>query len=240
MRPILFNAFFSLIFLFMVQTSSSYAADFASLNIMTEEFPPFNYSNKGQPSGRSVELLINASAAVDSPITRNKINIVTWARAYQTALSGPNVMLFSTTRTAQREEFFKWAGPVGQNRTVVWAKKSSRTGKIEDMSTIDKKIVVIRDDVDDQTLVKVNTPSNMIARVSKPDAAAKMLASGRVDLWAYNELTAIEILTRNGENMGDYEIAHVLSSSDLYFAFSKDVDDSVVQLLQKGIDMVKE
>jgi ABC-type amino acid transport substrate-binding protein len=77
----------------------------------------------------------------------------------------------------------------------------------------------------------------MITRTTKPDAASKMLSTGKVDLWAYNELTAIEILTRNGQNMDDYEIVHVLSSSDLYFAFSKDVDDSIVQLLQKGVDM---
>jgi polar amino acid transport system substrate-binding protein len=107
MRPMLCNVFFSLTFLFMVQISSGYAADFASLNIMTEEFPPFNYSDKGQPSARFVELLINASAAAGNPITKDQINIAAWARAYQTALTGPNTMLFSTTRTVQREKLFK-------------------------------------------------------------------------------------------------------------------------------------
>jgi len=107
------------------------------------------------------------------------------------------------------------------------------------MSVIDKKVVVIRDSVDDQMTVKANVSTKLITRASKPDSAAKMLSTNRVDLWAYNELTAIEILMRNGQSLDDYEIVHVLSSSDLYFAFSKDVDDSVVQLLQKGIDMVK-
>jgi polar amino acid transport system substrate-binding protein len=227
----------SFIFLCLAHVSASQAADFNSLNIMTEEFPPFNYSENGQPAGKSVDLLIKASAAAGSPVTKDKINMAAWARAYQTALSGPNVMLFSTTRTEQREDLFKWAGPIGQNRTVVFAKKSSGIGQIEDMSAIDKKVAVIRDSVDDQMTVKANTPSNLITRASKPDAAAKMLSTGRVDLWAYNELTAMEILERNGQNLDDYEIVHVLSSSDLYFAFSKDVDDSIVQLLQKGIDM---
>jgi polar amino acid transport system substrate-binding protein len=223
----------------MVQTSSSYATDFASLNIMTEEFPPFNYSDKGQPSGRSVELLINASAAVGKPITKDQINIAAWARAYQTALTGPNTMLFSTTRTVQREKLFKWAGPVGQNRTVVWAKKSSAIAQITDMSTIKNKIVVIRDSVDDQAVVNINTPENLITRAAKPDSAAKMLARGRVALWAYNEITAIALLKQIGEDINNYEIVNVLNSTDMYFAFSKDVDDSVVQLLQKGINMVK-
>jgi polar amino acid transport system substrate-binding protein len=223
----------------MAQASSVSAADLSSLNIMTEEFPPFNYSESGKPVGLSVALLIKASAAAGSPITEKDINMAAWARAYKTALSGPNTMLFSTTRTEFREDLFKWAGPIGQNRTVVFAKKSSGIGQIADMSTIDKKIVVIRDSVDDQMTVKANVASKLITRASKPDAASKMLSTGRVDLWAYNELTAIEILKRNGQNIDDYEIVHILSSSDLYFAFSKDVDDSIVQLLQKGIDMVK-
>ncbi|MFT6221479.1 MAG: ABC-type amino acid transport substrate-binding protein [Candidatus Endobugula sp.] len=72
----------------------------------------------------------------------------------------------------------------------------------------------------------------MITRTTKPDAASKMLSTGKVDLWAYNELTAIEILTRNGQNIDDYEIAHISNSDEMYFAFSKDEDDSVTQLLQ--------
>jgi ABC-type amino acid transport substrate-binding protein len=108
-----------LAFTFLAHISTSQAADFSSLNIMTEEFPPFNYSDNGQPAGQSVDLLLKASAAAGSPITKDKINMAAWARAYQTALSGPNVMLFSTTRTEQREDLFKWAGPIGQNRTVV-------------------------------------------------------------------------------------------------------------------------
>ncbi|MGS2717444.1 substrate-binding periplasmic protein [Eionea flava] len=229
----------SLAFVCMAQISSIHAADFSSLNIMTEEFPPFNYSKDGQLTGTSVELLLKASEAAGHPISRSDINMAAWARAYQTAVSGPNVMLFTTTRTEQRENLFKWAGPIGVNRTVVFAKKSSGIGQISDMSTIDKKVAVIRDSVDDQLTVKANTPAGMITRASKPDAAAKMLATGRVDLWAYNEITAKEILQRNGQNVDDYEIVHVLATSDLYFAFSKDVDDAVVELLQKGVDMVK-
>jgi ABC-type amino acid transport substrate-binding protein len=229
-----------LIFIFLAHTSTgSQAVDFNSLNIMTEEFPPFNYLESGQPSGSSVELLLKASAAAGSPITRDQIKMAPWARAYQTALSSTNVMLFSTTRTKQRENLFKWAGPIGQNRTVVFAKKSAGIRKIDDISIIDKKLAVIRDSVDDQQIIKANAPSDMITRTTKPDAAAKMLATGRVDLWAYNEVTAVEILKRNNQNIDDYEIVHVLNSDEMYFAFSKDVDDSVIQLLQKGIDQVR-
>jgi len=77
-------------------------------------------------------------------------------------------------------------------------------------------------------------------RASKPEGASKMLISDRIKLWAYSENSAIQQLKDAGANIDDYEVVHVLKSSELYFAFSKDVDDSVIQLLQKGIDQVRQ
>jgi polar amino acid transport system substrate-binding protein len=108
------------------------------------------------------------------------------------------------------------------------------------MPTIKNNIVVIRDSADDQAVVNVNTPKNLISRTAKPDSATKILARGRVELWAHHEISAIALLKQIGEDINNYEIVNVLNSTDMYFAFSKDVDDSVVQLLQKGIDMVKQ
>lgn len=218
---------------------SANATDFGNLTIMTEDFPPYNYSENGQAVGKSVELLLKASKAAGVPITRDKINVITWARGYKMTQEGPNAMLFSMTRTEAREELFKWAGPIAQNRIVVWAKKSSGIGKIDDISKSPEKIGVVRDTVGDQLVVAAGAVESNIVRNSKPDNMAKMLANNRVKLWAYSETSAAQTLRGIGENPNDYEVVSVLKSKDLYFAFSKDVDDKLIKLLQKGIDMAK-
>ncbi len=43
---------------------------------------------------------------------------------YQEALKKKGYMVFSTTRTAQRENLFKWVGPIIQTRIGIIAKKS--------------------------------------------------------------------------------------------------------------------
>lgn len=225
--------------LFFAYGSSSQAADFNSLNIMTEEFNPYNYTENGELTGKAVDLLIAASSAVGKPIAKEKITVAAWARAYKTALSGPNVLLFSTTRTEERESLFKWAGPLGGNRTVVWAKKSSNIEKFDDVSQTKEKIVVIRDDVGEQLVLSAGTPEGMVTQISKSENAAKMLISGRAKLWGYDEGSALTILEGLGENLADYEVVNVVKATELYFAFSTDVDDSIVQLLQKGIDEVR-
>jgi polar amino acid transport system substrate-binding protein len=229
----------ALVSIALIFTTHATASDFSELNIMTEDFPPFNYKQDGKAAGSAVDLLTNASAAVGKPITNDKINVMTWARAYKTVQSGPNALLFSMTRTESRENLFKWAGPIGENRVVIWAKKSSGIAPFDNIKDNSEKVGVVRDTVGDQLMVSAGATDGGLMRASKPEGASKMLISDRIKLWAYSENSGAQQLKDAGANIDDYEIVHVLKSSELYFAFSKDVDDSVIQLLQKGIDMVK-
>jgi polar amino acid transport system substrate-binding protein len=215
------------------------AADFSQLSIMTEDFPPFNYKENGKAAGSAVDLLIQASAAAGKPITNDEINVMTWARAYKAVQSGPNALLFSMTRTDAREDLFKWAGPIGENRIVIWAKKSSGIAPFDNINDNSEKVVVVRDTVGDQLMVSAGATDDRLDRASKPEGASKMLINDRIKLWAYSENSGAQQLKDAGANIEDYQVVHVLKSSSLYFAFSKDVDDSVVQLLQKGIDLVR-
>lgn len=239
MKTFLKSAFASAIFVASTLTSSVYAQDFSGIKIMTEEYPPFNYTENGQPAGTAVDLLLKATEAVGSPINKRQITVAKWARAYKTVAEGTNAMLFSAARTEDRESSFKWAGPIDEIRTVMFAKKSAGIGKIDDIANIKYKVGVVRDDVGDSLAKAAGVPESMITRNSGSEAMAKMLAGGRIDVWAYPEVAAIDFLEKAGENMDDYEVVYVLKSTKLYYAFSKDTDDSIVAKLQKGIDMVK-
>lgn len=234
-----FKLFFIVTAFMFVMLGKTYATDFSGLSIVTEDFPPFNHNKNGKVEGTAVDLLLAASKAAGAPIDRKQIKLLTWARGYKMVQDGPNVMLFSTTRTEERENLFKWAGPIGQNRVVVWAKKSSGIGQIADITQVKEKVAVVRDDVGDQLAVAAGVPENIIDRKPKPEGTAKMLANGRIKLWAYGEIGGINSLKRVGENPDDYEVVYVLDAKDLYFAFSKDVDDGIINLLQKGIDMTR-
>lgn len=220
-------------------TSLVSANEFDKLTIMTEDFPPYNYTAGGKAAGSAVDLLIQASEAVGQPIANEKINVMTWARAYKAVQSDPNTLLFSMTRTDEREDLFKWAGPIGSNRIVIWAKKSSNIAPFDDIKANTLKVGVVRDTVGDQLMVAAGATDDNLVRNSKPEGAAKMLASDRVKLWAYSENSGAQQIKDAGGNVDDYEVVHVLKSKELFFAFSKNTDDTIVQLLQKGINMVR-
>ncbi|MGF1756230.1 transporter substrate-binding domain-containing protein [Vibrio makurazakiensis] len=211
-----------------------------SLTYLTEEYPPYNFSESGQLKGIAVDLLIKASEEVGEAIKEDDIALQPWARAYRSTLIRPDTVLFSTTRTTLRENLFHWVGPISETRIVIIAKKSHQISIQSAMDIAQYRVGVIRDDVGEQLLLEAGVPRDSIQENSYAENIAQQLQKDRVDLWAYEENVAKWWIATAGFKTSDYEVVHVLQEGELYFAFNKNTDLQVIQLLQKGIDLVKE
>lgn len=66
-----------------------------------------------------------------------------------------------------------------------------------------------------------------------------MLSKDRIDLWAYDEVTAAWFIKRLGLNSSDYEAIYTLKDGGIYYAFSLDVEDQHLRQLQAGLDKLK-
>ncbi len=216
------------------------ASSLKSLNYVTESYPPYNFKAQGKVQGIAVDLLLEAMKVSGNEISDKNLSVQPWTRAYQTTLKGPNIVLFSTTRTEQREPLFKWAGPITDTRIVLLARKGSgiKIDSVKDAANY--KIGVIRDDIGEQLALENGIPDNKLKRVGKAPALAKMLNKGRVDLWAYEENVARWFIKSNGMSNKEFETVFVLSEGQLYYSFSPDVDDNLVQELQQALDKVKD
>ena len=94
----------------------------ADLRLYTEENPPLNYSQDGQPAGFVVEV-VQALLARSGDSAR--IELAPWTRGYNLAKSQANVGLFATARGATREALFQWVGPLVQARTCFYSHQDS-------------------------------------------------------------------------------------------------------------------
>ncbi len=209
------------------------------LNYYTEEYPPYNFTANGRLQGIAVDYLVYASQQANSVITIDDISVQPWPRAYRNAIIRPNTVLFSTTRTKIRDPLFKWAGPIGVTRVVVLAKRSKNIEIHTDKELAQYRIGAVRDDVGEQLLLELGVPRDSIADNSVPDTLANQLAKNRIDLWAYEENVARWWLRKAGFNNEDFEVVYVLSEGELFYAFSKDVPDEIVNQLQQGLDRVR-
>jgi polar amino acid transport system substrate-binding protein len=84
---------------------------------LTENLPPLNYEDEQGPQGFSVELLRLMAARAG---VRLELQVLPWQRAVQLAEAEADSVLFSLTRTPERETRFQWVGPIAQRRILIY------------------------------------------------------------------------------------------------------------------------
>ena len=162
------------LFVFVHTVSSS------ELTILTENLPPLNYLKDGVLVGPSVEIVKEIQRRVGSS---EIIKVYPWARAYKMALQNENIVLFGMTHTKERDEKFKWVGPLATKRDILVARKDSgiKINNLEDAKRV-KRIGTLRDDTRERLLRKLGFTN--LESVSDEQLNAKKLVLGRIDLWA--------------------------------------------------------
>lgn len=87
------------------------------LEALTEEFPPYNYQQDGQPQGLGYQLAQGLARRIKRDLN---VQFLPWARAYRTSLERPNTLLFSMIRTPERESQFHWLGPMDTPKSALY------------------------------------------------------------------------------------------------------------------------
>ena len=215
------------------------AGSIDGLTFLTENYAPFNYQKDGKVQGISIDLLLDMFKQADTTKGLKDIKVLPWARGYKLAQVKKNTVLFSTTRTETREKMFKWVGPIIPTKISVIARKDRKLSIGSDKDFDKFKIGAVRDDIGELLLLKRGVNPKRIYRTNSSTNTAKMLAAGRIDMWAYEQSVAYWNLKEMGENPDDYEVVSVLEESQLYFAIQKDTDDGVVGELQASLDKVR-
>lgn len=204
--------------------------------LMTEELPPFNYTEGGQVTGFSSEIVLQICERVGHP---KDIVVLPWARAYKAALNEENKVLFSTTRTPMREKLFKWVGPIYEPTIVFYAKR----GSVLAINSLDdaKKVGSIGTYFNDaeETLLKEAGFINLDS-VGDDFWNPKKLVQGRIDLWITGDLEGIHKAKKAGVDPEQMEVVYEIKKKEYYIAFSKSTPDSDIQKWQYALDAMKQ
>ncbi len=223
---------FLMLFVLLLAVAVSPAQE---LMVISEENPPFNYREDAVFTGSSTEVVREIMRRLDLPAD---IQVMTWARAYQLALTQPNVVLFSTARTPERENLFHWVGPIYKVRFGFYARRG--TGPYPTCLADAKKVNAIatyKDDVREQLLKSLGF-TNLDSSKS-PTSNLKKLLSGRVDLWLYSNLGVSSIAKQMGIDPDEVELVLPFKDNNVYIAISKGTPQAVVNQWQAALDDMK-
>ncbi|MBF0240156.1 MAG: transporter substrate-binding domain-containing protein, partial [SAR324 cluster bacterium] len=206
-----------------------------SVQILTREDPPVNYSENGRITGAATEMVREILQRVGQP---DNIQVLPWKDAYQQALTKDKIALYSTTRTEQREHLFKWVGPLVRKRDVFYAKKGSgiKINTLDDAKKI-SKIATITDFSTEQFL-KANGFNNLLS-TSSPETSFQALMSDEARLWPIPTVIAKSVVPATGFSMEDLEEIFEIKNRDLYIAFSIQTPDAIVNKWQQALDEIK-
>lgn len=211
-----------------------------NLTYMTEDYPPYNYHDEyGILQGSTVEIIQALWEKIGIPST--EIQLLPWARAYMNIQTEKKQVLFTMSRSKERENLFKWVGPISssQHLLVGFAQSGDKTN-LSKLNEIEKfRVGVVRKDVGEQVLLDNHINENILVRSVKMKDNISNLINGRVDFISIGEEAYLTLKKRKVQHNSFY-IAYTIGYSQDYIAFSKDVPDNVINLFQGALDAIEE
>jgi ABC-type amino acid transport substrate-binding protein len=221
--------------LFIFMACSAPAAE-TKVRILSEEYPPYNYTDdKGNFTGSSTEVVkaIMGKVGVKTPI-----EVMSWDKSYDLVQKEPGAALYSMARSAEREHMFMWVGPIGSYENWLYAKRGSnvRVNTLEEARAV-RKIAAVKDEAGQISLARQGF-INFEFTATTPDGLKKLM-SGDADLWLGTKDDLDIAAKKAGVNPDDLEPAVFVHKLDLYIAFNKNTPFATVDAWQKALDSLK-
>lgn len=224
-----------LIFFYLPLTS---AENFPPLHIYTEEWEPYHYlDTNSRVDGLVIDLMDRILIELNSSQDSGDIELLPWARAYKLTQLQRNALLFSTTRTEQREDLFKWVGPIFTNKMCLIAKKEHKISITNSEEIRQYRLGTVKDDVANIFLDELGITETI--KTGTPNNNVLLLDRDRVDIITSSWTSFINITGKMGIDYNLYEPVYNLSSISLYFAFNIETDDWVIDQFSSVFNKIK-
>lgn len=208
------------------------------LTVVVEESFPLHYQSDGRIIGSAIDLLaaLTEQAGIDY-----EVQLYPWARAYDTALKQPNVLIMSMARTSEREELFHWIGVVVPIRYALFQRKDKPVRSSESLLSLQPyRIAVVRDDIVHRYLFSQGL--RQLVLVDSPQQSFRMLRQGRVDLAPYSMQAVQAMCVDINTDCGAFEAGFKLEELEtgLYMAMSISSDPGLVKAVRTAYSQLAE
>lgn len=204
--------------------------------LLTENYPPFNMSTNQKNFARGDKITGLSTEVVREMFKRANINYslslrFPWKRIFRLTLSKKNYGLFSTTRTEEREDLFKWVGPLVVNKWVFLAKPGSDI-KLTNLN--DAKQFRVGGYKGDAIANFLESEGFRLITSFRDNENATKLLSDKIDLWASGHLSGVYLSAQEG--IVDLKPVLTFKKTEMYLAFNKDTSDQIINTLQRVLD----
>ena len=200
-----------------------------SITFLTEENPPFNFTQAGKPAGISTEIITEMIKRAD---LKARFEILNWDTAYRRAQADKDTCLYSTARLAERERLFRWIGPITNNKWVLVAKSDFSASINNDADARKYKIGAIKTDAKAEFL-RAKAITNISYSDNEVEIPPKLFLKkddpARIDLWV-SGLYAYQTVAAKAK-VSDVKTVYRVGEQPLFLACSPRTSDDVFNKL---------
>jgi polar amino acid transport system substrate-binding protein len=223
------------------QASPAKAAGEAAIRLQgyTENLAPLNYEEAGQARGFSSELARLMAAEAGLAL---EIQVMPWQRAVQAAAQQANSLLFSLTRSPEREAQYQWVGPISPRRVLIYrlgSRPEVQAGSLQTLAGL--RLGVVRESAAARQLLGEGLVPEEQLELSLDDAAnLRKLLAGRMDLIAMLDWAAAWHLQQLKLPYSTLVPLLPLDTARAYwFGLPPGTDPALVRRLQEALDRIK-
>ncbi|MBO6854801.1 MAG: transporter substrate-binding domain-containing protein [Marivivens sp.] len=205
--------------------------------IVSEEIPPYNYLENGEPQGLGSDL---AQALLDETGRKAEVKILPWARSYHLALTRPSTLIHGMLRTPDREDQFAWVGAGGSYSASFY--KLAENDEIDLSNVLDAKDLTIGVYIGDgkaEVLADLGLTQFEYAEVDHLNLRKLLL--GRIDLMVVDDLVMSDLVRSEGVDASliAKELQIPQLSGDTYLAFQKNTDPALVAEFRQALEKIR-
>ncbi len=208
-----------------------------ALMLLTEENPPFSFTDKGKLQGSAAEIVRDMAARAGVPAT---FEVLPWDKAYVRAQGQKDSCLVATARLENRERLFLWVGPIATNPWAVYGKPDFAVPirSVKDLAPY-RIGTVLRDAKND--FLRENAVNDLRAAREDAQNPPRLLLPrdhpDHIDLWI-TDLYAGRDAARTAKVTG-IRVVFVANEQPLYLACNPQTDRKVVQALADALEGMK-
>jgi polar amino acid transport system substrate-binding protein len=205
-----------------------------SLTLLTEENPPFNYTQGGKVTGLSAEMVAELAKRAGVAVTMQSL---IWDTAFKRAQAEKNTCVFSTVQLENRKRLFHWIGPIASNKWVLVA-KSDFPGVIKTDADVRKyRVGAVKTDAKAEFL-RSRAITNIVESDTEVQVPPKFnLAKDdpqRIDLWVAG-LYAWKAISEQAKVSG-LKPVHEIGAQPYYLACSPQSDDALLKKMDVALE----
>lgn len=223
-------------------------AEETKIRIVTQSFAPLQWQNEGAPDGFVTDYMLAVIERVQekSSVSLESYDFLPWKQAMKAAITDPNVLFFSLSRTRDREDKFQWLGevsPYGQYFFQLQSRERIQADSIEALKDLDIRIGV-QDGSNLHTYLKgfgFSSQGNLVL-LEDYRKGTDLLFQGEIDLLPLTGFLAQASVCKQGYDGS--QLAKVLFVEDLarplWAVFSQKTDPMLVEAFKKEMVALKQ